>query len=240
MSAHTEIEASSFRTIWRVLRALAAHDARVVGRITELRASRSQGAAYTTTTGPAEGEAAGAGEGEQPAAPVESPIEWLRVDARQHAARILQTVKLRAFNPRAVEWQRMHAVAAGFHIEHGHLTPLVRGAMWLRWSGHDGVRTLHHGAGLARGWTERDVDSLDGWVALVEGRVVLGARSGGAPEPVVHAEAWQAGATPHAALAQHPADALHDEDEDDGDEATARSTGCSAASDTGSVAGRPG
>ncbi|GAA2277425.1 hypothetical protein GCM10010430_74110 [Kitasatospora cystarginea] len=35
-------------------------------------------------------------------------------------------------------------------------SPLVRGSMWLRWSGHDGIRTLHHGAGLARGWTERD------------------------------------------------------------------------------------
>ncbi|WP_416875879.1 helicase associated domain-containing protein [Kitasatospora sp. SC0581] len=113
--ADAEIEASSFRTIWRVLRALAAHDARVVGRITELRASRSQGAAHTTTTESAEGGAAGAGEGEQPAALVESPM--------QHASRILQTVKLRASNPRAVEWQRMHAVAARFHIEHGHPDP---------------------------------------------------------------------------------------------------------------------
>ncbi|MFB7382676.1 helicase associated domain-containing protein, partial [Kitasatospora purpeofusca] len=121
--ADTEIEASSFRTIWRVLRALAAHDARVVGRITELRASRSQGTEHTTAAKPAEGEAAGAGEGEQQPAPVESPIEWLKINARHHAARILQTVKLRAFNPRAVEWQRMHAVAARFHIEHGHLDP---------------------------------------------------------------------------------------------------------------------
>ena len=39
--AEEEIEASSFRTIWRVLRALAAHDARVVGRITELRTRRA-------------------------------------------------------------------------------------------------------------------------------------------------------------------------------------------------------
>ncbi|MFE4482943.1 DEAD/DEAH box helicase family protein, partial [Kitasatospora sp. NPDC056789] len=114
--ADTEIEASSFRTIWRVLRALAAHDARVVGRITELRAHRSQPAAHTTAAKPAEGD-------QQPAAPVESPVEWLKVDARRHAARILQTVKLRAFNPRAVEWQRMHAVAAGFHTGHGHLDP---------------------------------------------------------------------------------------------------------------------
>ncbi|MER6299830.1 helicase associated domain-containing protein [Kitasatospora sp. NPDC001539] len=32
-------------------------------------------------------------------------------------------VKLRAFNPRATERQRMHAVAARFHLEHGHLDP---------------------------------------------------------------------------------------------------------------------
>ncbi|MEK2495147.1 Helicase associated domain protein [Kitasatospora purpeofusca] len=122
--ADAEIEASSFRTIWRVLRALAAHDARVVGRITELRASRSHTTAPTTAAGPAAGEASEpGGEGEQQPAPAESPIEWLRINTRQHAARILQTVKLRAFNPRAVEWQRMHAVAARFHIEHGHLDP---------------------------------------------------------------------------------------------------------------------
>ncbi|MFE4483129.1 DEAD/DEAH box helicase family protein, partial [Kitasatospora sp. NPDC056789] len=113
--ADTEIEASSFRTIWRVLRALAAHDARVVGRITELRAHRSQGTAHTTAAKTPEG-----GHGDQQ--PV-APVEWLKVDARRHAARILQTVKLRAFNPRAVEWQRMHAVAAGFHTGHGHLDP---------------------------------------------------------------------------------------------------------------------
>ncbi|MFE7562326.1 Helicase associated domain protein [Kitasatospora sp. NPDC057500] len=122
--ADAEIEASSFRTIWRVLRALAAHDARVVGRITELRGARSQGTAHTTATQAAAGEAAEAGgEGKQQPAPAESPVEWLKIDARRHAARILQTVKLRAFNPRAVEWQRMHAVAARFHIEHGHLDP---------------------------------------------------------------------------------------------------------------------
>lgn len=122
--ADAEIEASSFRTIWRVLRALAAHDARVVGRITELRAHRSQGTAHTTAATPAESESAGpGGEGEQPPAPVESPVEWLKINAKRHAAQILQSVKLRAFNPRAVEWQRMHAVAAVFHLQHGHLDP---------------------------------------------------------------------------------------------------------------------
>ncbi|TYC68837.1 DEAD/DEAH box helicase [Streptomyces sp. CB01881] len=120
--ADTEIEASSFRTIWRVLRALAAHDARVAGRITELRAHRGRPQLITT----AKASEAEAGEGEQrPAAP-ESPVEWLRIDARHHAGQILQAVKLRAFNPRATEWQRMHAVAAVFHIEHGHLDPTDR------------------------------------------------------------------------------------------------------------------
>ncbi|MFF9646882.1 helicase associated domain-containing protein [Kitasatospora aureofaciens] len=123
--ADTEMEASSFRTIWRVLRALAAHDARVVGRITELRAHRAQPAPLTTDAADGEGAETGTA-GEQPPAPVESPIDWLRIDARRHAARILQTVKLRAFNPRATEWQRMHAVAARFHLEHGHLDPTDR------------------------------------------------------------------------------------------------------------------
>ncbi|AXI76111.1 DEAD/DEAH box helicase [Peterkaempfera bronchialis] len=120
--ADAEIEASSFRTIWRVLRALAAHDARVVGRLTELRGARSQPAAHTTAAKPAEAAEPGS-EGEQPPVLAESPIEWLRINACQHAAKILQTVKLRAFNPRAVEWQRMHAVAAVFHLQHGHLDP---------------------------------------------------------------------------------------------------------------------
>ncbi|MEU6972750.1 hypothetical protein AB0A71_34560 [Kitasatospora aureofaciens] len=76
---------------------------------------------------------------------------------------------------------------------------------------------LHHGAGLARGWTERDVDGLDGWVALADGRVVHRSGPDGALEPVVHEEAWQAGATLHAALAQHP-DHTQDEDEPDDEE----------------------
>jgi len=120
--ADAEIEASSFRTIWRVLRALAAHDARIVGRITELRTNRAQAQHTTTTEAPEESAEAGQGDGEQQPVP-ESPIEWLRINARAHAAQILQTVKLRAFNPRATEWQRMHAQAVVFHIEHGHLDP---------------------------------------------------------------------------------------------------------------------
>ncbi|MGE7439778.1 hypothetical protein [Kitasatospora sp. NPDC001175] len=97
-------------------------------------------------------------------------------------------------------------------------SPLVRGAIWLRWTGDDGIRTLHHGAGLARGWTERDVDGLDGWVALIEGRIVLGASPDGQPQPVVHAEAWEAGSTLHAALAQHPARPDHGQDEEEPDD----------------------
>jgi hypothetical protein len=99
---------------------------------------------------------------------------------------------------------------------------LVRGAIWLRWSGHDGIRTLHHGAGLARGWVEKDVDGLAGWAALVDGRLVVSRDRDGGTGPVLHAEAWEAGATLHAALAQHPAhpddDQSTDEDESEGPE----------------------
>ncbi|MEV7776534.1 Helicase associated domain protein [Kitasatospora sp. NPDC086791] len=159
--ADAEIEASSFRTIWRVLRALAAHDARVVGRITELRASRSHGTAYTTVTKAAESRATGdgEGEGEQQPAPVESPIEWLKINAKQHAARILQTVKLRAFNPRAVEWQRMHAVAAVFHLQHGHLDPTdkAKHAELISWL----TRQRHlHGQGLLDAARVSELDAL--------------------------------------------------------------------------------
>ncbi|MFD8708035.1 Helicase associated domain protein [Kitasatospora sp. NPDC059648] len=138
--ADAELEASAFRTIWRVLRALAAHDARVVGRITELRTHRSRPALRTTATEPAQGEAGqaaerGEGEGDQPSAAAEQPTAWLRIDARRHAGRILRTVKLRALNPRAVEWQRMHAVAAVFHLRHGHLDPTdkARHAELISW-----------------------------------------------------------------------------------------------------------
>ncbi|MFI6448872.1 helicase associated domain-containing protein [Kitasatospora sp. NPDC050543] len=116
--ADDEIEASSFCTIWRVLRALAAHDARVVGRITELR-TRRLGEKEDITESEAGEDSGEAGDAEQPAP--ESPVEWLRINARKHAARILQTVKLRAFNPRATEWQRMHQLAAAFRARHGHL-----------------------------------------------------------------------------------------------------------------------
>ncbi|MGW4651353.1 Helicase associated domain protein [Kitasatospora sp. NPDC004289] len=119
--ADDEIEASSFRTIWRVLRALAAHDARVVGRITELRTKRA-GEKDDITKSEAGEEAGEVGDDGQPA-PEESPVDWLRINARRHAAQILQTVKLRAFNPRATEWQRMFALADTFHTGHHHLDP---------------------------------------------------------------------------------------------------------------------
>ncbi|MEU6971466.1 helicase associated domain-containing protein [Kitasatospora aureofaciens] len=93
-----------------------------MGRITELRAHRAPSALLTTEASAAEGEAAETG-GEQPPAVVELLMDWLRIDARRHAARILQTVKLRAFNPPATEWQRMHGLATRFHLEHGHLDP---------------------------------------------------------------------------------------------------------------------
>ncbi|MFI9329295.1 Helicase associated domain protein [Kitasatospora sp. NPDC052868] len=158
--ADTEIEASSFRTIWRVLRALAAHDARVVGRITELR-TRRMGEKDDLTEPQADedtGAEAGQDDAEHPAG--ESPVDWLRINARKHAARILQTVKLRAFNPRASEWQRMFALAAAFRTAHGHLDATdktIDGDLvsWL-----DRQRYLH-GAGLLAPVRIHELDQLD-------------------------------------------------------------------------------
>ncbi|PYC65738.1 hypothetical protein C7C46_32325 [Streptomyces tateyamensis] len=93
-------------------------------------------------------------------------------------------------------------------------------------------RTLHQGAGFARGWTEKDVDGLDGWVALVDGRIGLGACPGRAvPEPVVHAEAWEAGATLHPARTDHAQDEDEPDDQEHGLLSDVRGR---------SVAGRPG
>lgn len=76
----------------------------------------------------------------------------------------------------------------------------------------------------SRGWTERGVDGLDGWVALVDGRIVHGVRPGRMLEPVVQAEAL------HPALAQHPyrPDRAHHEEAP-----TTWSTYCSATSVAG-------
>ncbi|WP_329485022.1 Helicase associated domain protein [Kitasatospora sp. NBC_01246] len=157
--ADDEIEASSFRTIWRVLRALAAHDARVVGRITELRTRRVGEKDQDTITESEEGEETGeAGDAEQPAAP-ESPVDWLRINAREHAAQILRTVKLRAFNPRATEWQRMYQLAAAFHTGHHHLDPTdkTRDGALISWL--DRQRYLH-GAGLLAPVRIHELDQL--------------------------------------------------------------------------------
>ncbi|MCX4755091.1 DEAD/DEAH box helicase [Kitasatospora purpeofusca] len=154
--ADEEIEASSFRTIWRVLRALAAHDARVVGRITELRTKRvgEKGDVTEPETGEESGEAA---DGEQP--DPQSPVEWLRINARKHAAQILQTVKLRTFNPRATEWQRMYQLAAAFHTSHHHLDPTdkTRDGALISWL--DRQRYLS-GAGLLAPVRIHELDQL--------------------------------------------------------------------------------
>ncbi|MFJ1708748.1 Helicase associated domain protein [Kitasatospora sp. NPDC088346] len=155
--ADDEIEASSFRTIWRVLRALAAHDARVVGRITELRTKRA-GEKDTTAVSEAGEDSGEAGDVGQPAS--ESPVEWLRINARKHAAQILQTVKLRAFNPRATEWQRMHRLAAAFRARHGHLDASDKAVDGDLVSWLDRQRYLK-GAGLLAAARVNELDQLD-------------------------------------------------------------------------------
>ncbi|MGF1427070.1 Helicase associated domain protein [Kitasatospora sp. LaBMicrA B282] len=144
------IDASAFRTIWRVLRALAAHDARLVGRITELRTNRSQPKAHA--------EGAGGTEGQGQAVEAfgeEAPVEWLQVSATANAAAILRTLKLRAFSPRTAEWQRLFELAAAFYSEHGHLDP--REGELVSWL--DQQRYLHH-AGLLHPARKNELDRI--------------------------------------------------------------------------------
>ncbi|MFJ2864028.1 hypothetical protein [Kitasatospora sp. NPDC087314] len=118
-------------------------------------------------------------------------------------------------------------------------SPLVRGAMWLGWTGYDGIRTLHQGAGLARGWTERDVDGLDSWVALVDG--------GSSSAPARASPCGSPSCTPrHGRPARHctppspstpPAPTTP---KTRTSPTTTRSTRCLATSPTGSAAARPG
>ncbi|MFJ8038894.1 hypothetical protein ACIRBX_00080 [Kitasatospora sp. NPDC096147] len=69
---------------------------------------------------------------------------------------------------------------------------------------------------------ERDIDGHQGWVALVEGRLVAARDDDGRAQPVLHAESWEAGVTLYSALAQHPAhpdgqSAAEDESDDQED-----------------------
>ncbi|MFE5587237.1 hypothetical protein [Kitasatospora sp. NPDC056531] len=75
--------------------------------------------------------------------------------------------------------------------------------------------------GCAVRWRSSSAGSSAWWSSPWRAGFVLGARPGLAvPEPVVRAEAWQAGATLHAALARHPARTpfTQDEGEDDDQE----------------------
>ncbi|MFI8085296.1 helicase associated domain-containing protein [Kitasatospora sp. NPDC086009] len=101
---------------------------------------------------------AGAGRGDEQAG--ESPVDWLRINARKHAAQILQTVKLRAFNPRATEWQRMFALAAAFRARHGHLDACDKSVEGDLVSWLDRQRYLK-GAGLLAPVRVNELDQLD-------------------------------------------------------------------------------
>ncbi|MFF2548671.1 hypothetical protein ACFVUY_39770 [Kitasatospora sp. NPDC058063] len=92
------------------------------------------------------------------------------------------------------------------------------GAIWLRWTDRDDIRTLHHGTGLARAWIEKNACGLNGWAALIDGRLVVTTDHDGRREPVLHTDAQQAKDTLRTALARHPAGADQD-DAGDGERA---------------------
>ncbi|MFD5616484.1 Helicase associated domain protein [Kitasatospora sp. NPDC127060] len=123
--ADDAINASPYKTILQVLRALASVDSRVVGRITELRTHRTGPTGPLTAPDSTTPSRAADSDDEDEALldeePQESPIEWLLIDAGAHQQEILRALKLRAFSPRAQEWERQYKAAAAFYAEHGHL-----------------------------------------------------------------------------------------------------------------------
>ncbi|MFJ9521832.1 Helicase associated domain protein [Kitasatospora sp. NPDC101801] len=126
--AEEAINASVFRTILQVLRALSSVDSRVVGRITDLRTHRPGKTAMRATTPASEPPAPPAADtDEAPGEPLDEEWEedelpeWLVINASDHESEILRALKLRAFSPRAQEWERLYRIAAAFYAEHGHL-----------------------------------------------------------------------------------------------------------------------
>ncbi|MGW6914664.1 hypothetical protein ACWGB8_12735 [Kitasatospora sp. NPDC054939] len=95
---------------------------------------------------------------------------------------------------------------------HGKRKAPGRGAPGMSSCARTSARSSTTGPALpAAGW-RKGIDGMVGWAALVEGRLVVSRGPDGLPQPVPHAEAWEAGPALHTALAQHPA---NPDDEDD-------------------------
>lgn len=109
---YAQLDTSAFRDVWRVLRAMAVHDARMVGRIADLRTHRTPPAVPSSATDGTEADEATS---------AAMPFEWLKINAKDHQDELLHALTLRTFAPRAEEWDRNYALAKAFYDEHGHL-----------------------------------------------------------------------------------------------------------------------
>ncbi|MFI1300561.1 Helicase associated domain protein [Streptomyces noursei] len=116
------LAASAFKTVWQVLQALAAHDGRMIGRITELRSHRATPLARSD-----ESSATTAEDG----AEAEAPFAWLKINASDHKDAILRALRLRSFSPRTEDWERNYTRAKAFFEEQGHLD--VRDGPLVSW-----------------------------------------------------------------------------------------------------------
>ncbi|MEU7631699.1 Helicase associated domain protein [Nocardia sp. NPDC049220] len=121
-------DSAGYTTVWRVLRALRAHDDRLDERLTAL--------------------ARDPGSGREDAAAV---LDWLHIDGVPRAGDLALAISLRLIDPKSAEWRRGYAAARRHHARHGHLDTTqdfrddkgFRLGGWLSWQ-----RWLHRQGSL--------------------------------------------------------------------------------------------
>ncbi len=123
------LEGPGYATVWRVLRALRAHDERLDERLADLRTGLAQ----------------------------DSPAEflsWLSIEDAPRAADLALAVTLRLVDAKSAEWRRGFAAARRFHATHGHVNApqgyqddkgvhLGGWLNWQRWCRRQGVLPAH-------------------------------------------------------------------------------------------------
>lgn len=137
------LESSAFAPLWRTLRALRAHDARLADRIGYLLTSRS-GADGSTD------------------------LDWLNVSGNINPHTLAASLYLRTVGHKSAEWRRGYQAARGYHAAHGdlncrqsHREGNVALGKWISWQRHlhetgqlpDGRRLLLEELGMV--WKAR-------------------------------------------------------------------------------------
>lgn len=131
----TILDTTGYDTVWRVLRALRAHDDRLDDHLRAL--------AHTTS--------ADAG--------TDVRLDWLHIDGIDRAEDLALAISLRLVDAKSAEWRRGYAAARRYHATHGHLdapqtyrdaqgVALGSWLSWQRWQYSRGQLPRHRAAAL--------------------------------------------------------------------------------------------